>query len=52
MLARLGVTALLILAYVVVAALDLSREVVAPIIVLGIALVLFVPFHKKDTKSR
>lgn len=51
MLTRLGVTALLILTYVVVAALDLSREVIAPIIVIGIVLVLFVPFRKKDEKN-
>lgn len=51
MLTRLGVTTLLILVYVVVAALDLSREVVAPILVLGIALVLFTPFGKKDKNN-
>lgn len=51
MLARLGITTLLILGYVVVAALDLSREVIAPILVIGIALVLFVPFKKKDKKN-
>lgn len=52
MLTRLGVTTLLILFYVVVAALDLSREVVAPILVIGIALVLFVPMKKKDKKNQ
>ena len=52
MLTRLSVTTLLILFYVVVAALDLSQEVVAPILVIGIALVLFVPMKKKDKKNQ
>ncbi len=52
MLSRLGVTTLLILFYVVVAALDIFREVIAPILVIGIALVLFVPMKKKDKKNQ
>lgn len=52
MLSRLGVTTLLILFYVVVAALDVFREVIAPILVIGIALVLFVPMKKKDKKNQ
>lgn len=52
LLIRLGLTALLILAYVVVAALDVSRETVAPIIVIAIALILFVPLGKKKDNPK
>ncbi|ANE04422.1 hypothetical protein [Corynebacterium crudilactis] len=47
MLIRLLIVALLIVFYVIVAALDLSREIFAPIIVLGVAAVIFFPFGLK-----
>ncbi|ALC06364.1 putative membrane protein [Corynebacterium deserti GIMN1.010] len=43
---RFLIVAALIIAYVVVAALDLAREVIAPIIVIGVAAAIFVPFDK------
>lgn len=52
MLIKLGVAALLILAYVVVAALELATNILAPIIVVGIAAVLFIPFKKNEDKTK
>ncbi len=52
MLARLGIVVLLIVAYIVVTALELATNVVAPILVIGIALVLFIPFKKQDKKNQ
>ena len=52
LLIRLGLTALLILAYVVVAALEISTGLIAPIIVIAIALILFVPMGRKGDRKR
>lgn len=45
---RLLIVAILIVIYVVVAALDLSREVIAPIIIVGVAAAVFVPQGSKN----
>lgn len=47
MLIRLILVALLIIFYVFVAAFDLSREYVAPVIVLGVAAIVFFPSGSK-----
>lgn len=43
---RLGICTALILAYVVVAALDISRGILAPVIVVSVAAALFFPTGK------
>ncbi|OKX81141.1 hypothetical protein [Corynebacterium glutamicum] len=51
---RLLIVAILIVIYVVVAALDLSREVIAPFIIVGVAAAVFVPrgSKKKDATDK
>lgn len=53
---RLLIVAILIVLYVIVAALDLSREIVAPFIIVGVAAAVFVPRGSKRssllTKNR
>lgn len=44
---KLLVVSLLILVYVLVAALDWAREIIAPLVVITIAAVLFFPQRKK-----
>lgn len=48
---RLLIVAILIVLYVIVAALDLSREIVAPFIIVGVAAVVFVPWGSKKKQS-
>lgn len=48
---RIALVALLIVAYVVVAALELNRNVLAPIIVAAIALVLFLPARRRKDEN-
>lgn len=47
----LAVTALTV-GYIVVAALEFHHEVIAPVIVLAIAAILFLPFKRSTGKSR
>ncbi|BAU96516.1 hypothetical protein N24_2254 [Corynebacterium suranareeae] len=49
---RLLIVALLIVFYVVVAALDWSREVIAPIILIAVALAIFVPIGSKQSAKQ
>ncbi|QYR16764.1 hypothetical protein JJQ73_10140 [Corynebacterium glutamicum] len=48
---RLLIVAILIVLYVIVAALDLSREIVAPFIIVGVAVAVFVPRGSKKKQS-
>ncbi|AGT05920.1 putative secreted or membrane protein [Corynebacterium glutamicum MB001] len=48
---RLLIVAILIVLYVIVAALDLSREIVAPFIIVGVAAAVFVPRGSKKKQS-
>lgn len=48
---RLLIVAILIVLYVIVAALDLSREIVAPFIIVGVAAAVFVPWGSKKNQS-
>ncbi|AKF27966.1 hypothetical protein YH66_10565 [[Brevibacterium] flavum] len=48
---RLLIVAILIVLYVIVAALDLSREIVAPFIIVDVAAAVFVPWGSKKKQS-
>ena len=48
---RLLIVAILIVLYVIVAALDLLREIVAPFIIVGVAAAVFVPRGSKKKQS-
>lgn len=48
---RLLIVAILIVIYVIVAALDMSREIVAPFIIIGVAAAVFVPRGSKKKQT-
>ena len=48
---RIALVALLIVGYVVVAAFELNRNVLAPLIVAAVALVLFLPVRRKKDEN-